>query len=82
MAKLSYRKAHERAEADLDKAQGAIFAAGPDRNTPFWQCYELASLEAKSAYDNSLAALDNARIAAISAGKAWQSAVGRLLYWY
>lgn len=76
----SLRKQVEAARVKLDKAQSAIFAAGPDRNTLFSDCRKLAAPEVVAAYEAAYDRLATLEHEACSKGKAWRAS-GGYLFW-
>jgi hypothetical protein len=80
MAKLSHRKAVERARKAYDASVDAVFALATHGHMKFSECLERAPAELAQRLNDTRQELHRAEQAAIDAGRAWRGSYN-LLFW-
>jgi hypothetical protein len=68
-------------QAALDAVRAQVYACGPDRNTPFSTCLDMAGPGLRERYDDAHEALTEAEIEAVATGRAYRAMGGALLIW-
>lgn len=68
-------------QAKMDAIRAEVYACGPDRNTTFRTCLDLAPPGLRDRYDDAEDALREAEAEAVSMGRAYRAMGGALLLW-
>lgn len=68
---LAQAKKLERLYASEDAARTAVFAFGPNRETRFYDCYQLADEATKHAYNEAMGTRMDFQRDLVSTGRGW-----------
>lgn len=68
-------------QAKLEAIRAQVYACGPDRNTPFSTCLDLAPPGLRERYDDAHDNLREAEADAVASGRAYRAMGGALLIW-
>jgi alkylation response protein AidB-like acyl-CoA dehydrogenase len=70
-------------QAALEAVRAQVYACGPDRNTPFSTCLDLATPGLRERHDDAHDALNEAEREAVATGRAYRAMGGfGLLLWH
>ncbi|TIX43168.1 MAG: hypothetical protein E5V40_04295 [Mesorhizobium sp.] len=75
MTKAQHKR-HEKLRANVDKACNQVYAAGPNRETVFSKCLELASEATRQAWQAARVELSDFESQMIAEGRAWRASFG------
>jgi hypothetical protein len=68
-------------QSKLEAIRAQVYACGPDRNTPFRTCLDMAGPGLRERYDDAHEALTEAEAEAVATGRAYRAMGGALLRW-